>query len=619
MSAGFEHGLFSLSQRHTTGCAMVASFRPGKGSASVLGSDKADLLGSACANTGRWEDIAEHIGHTTETIAEYCANFVPDAGVMDVLAAHSPAELIAKAKQGQFAATFPGLGDQLFIVTAKPEYGECLFTADVGAYGLAICTCQEAGCNGQAALEFIVNPELGPMRLLQFLDGSLTSLADEINAVVPGLFDASGRINSAAVGDFTEADVDTIMQIDGVADKTNKDELWGIVQDYARLNAAITEATATASPSPAPTAGQSPAPTASPSPTPTTGPSPASTITAGEPPTSAPTATTPPPGSAPPSSSPPAPPPSPATTVPGPAPQTTPAAPSAAPSFATRAPASLTLTIGDIDLESLDEQEAGLLKDSIANAVVQQSRGAITRGDIVDIILATIGASARHRTARGAASGVEAEVIFSSAVTNSVAGTVEATLADAIANGGVAVEVTVQGVATQVAVTDVQANQSASNPAGSGSSDSFDSALAAGIAVGATAVLALAAFAAAVSRRQAKRAVDPHRRRPSAAAAVAAEAGNAAAPVAIPAAPIAVAVPIVSVEVEPTPEDRAEPGCDDSTGVVDNTAAAGTDGGGDADGRRKSSVISTQVVRSSTPEVTAQDAPREQLPGSPTD
>ena len=44
------------------------------------------------------------------------------------------------AKMGQFGTIIPGLKDLLFIVTSKPEFGECLFTAETGKFGGAICT-----------------------------------------------------------------------------------------------------------------------------------------------------------------------------------------------------------------------------------------------------------------------------------------------------------------------------------------------------------------------------------------------------------------------------------------------------------------------------------------------
>eukprot|EP00931_Biecheleriopsis_adriatica_P101357 TRINITY_DN76510_c0_g1_i1.p2 TRINITY_DN76510_c0_g1~~TRINITY_DN76510_c0_g1_i1.p2 ORF type:complete len:302 (-),score=90.02 TRINITY_DN76510_c0_g1_i1:40-945(-) len=125
--------------------------------------------------------------------------------------------------------------DLLYIVTSKPEYGECLFVADPVKFGAAVCTCDRAGCNDESALEFIVDGDKGPMRLLQFLDGSLSGLVNDTDNAISGILDANGNINPANVGKVTEADVDALMKIAGVAEKTNKEELWGIVQDYQTL------------------------------------------------------------------------------------------------------------------------------------------------------------------------------------------------------------------------------------------------------------------------------------------------------------------------------------------------------------------------------------------------
>ena len=281
VKAAFEQQLFTPSSKFETRCAMVASFRAGKGSATVLGSDVADLIGAGCKSRGAWESLAEHIGHTKESIAEYCSAFIPEATAMAALALHSLGVIIAQAKQGRFATVMPGLKDQLFIVTAKPEYGECLFTAGEG-YGAAVCTCEHPECNNQTALEFIVNPEKGPMRLLQFLDGSLSGLKDAINLVAPGLLDNEGRINGTAVADLTLEDVREIMKIDGVAQMTSEEELWGISQDFQRLQVGIASATSSAaekspeppgnSPSPGTANGTLPGTATSPSPSTTSSP-----------------------------------------------------------------------------------------------------------------------------------------------------------------------------------------------------------------------------------------------------------------------------------------------------------------------------------------------------------
>jgi len=241
VQAGFEHGLFTEGPEFNGQCSIAATFRTGFGSATVLGADVPNLIGSTCENTAGWESLAEHIGHDADSIAEYCTNFVPDTSAMAALATYSAGEIIINAKRGQFATMMPGLADTLFIVTSKPEYGECLF-AGGSEFGVAICTCDTAACNNQAALELIVDPDVGPMRLLQFLDGSLADLKDAINSVVSDLMDADGKINPDAVAQVTQANVDAIMLLEGVAAKTNTEELWGLVQDYQVLLESIAAA-----------------------------------------------------------------------------------------------------------------------------------------------------------------------------------------------------------------------------------------------------------------------------------------------------------------------------------------------------------------------------------------
>jgi hypothetical protein len=239
---GFKHKLFGQGQLFSSKCAIVASFRNGSGSATVLGSDKADFVGKACNNTARWEGLAEHIGHNKSTIKEYCTNFIPDTSAMQALKAHAPSFVIAKAEEGQFDAVFPGLAHLMFIVTAKPAFGKCLFTADYGKFGTGICTCDEKECNNKSALELIVDKDKGPMRLLQFIDGTMASMKTEINKAVPDLLDANGKLNMATVGlwlDVASAEVEkkvvSIMAVAGMSSRTNKAELLGIIQDYIKL------------------------------------------------------------------------------------------------------------------------------------------------------------------------------------------------------------------------------------------------------------------------------------------------------------------------------------------------------------------------------------------------
>lgn len=261
VKSGFEHDLFRADAEYSGGCAMVASFRVGKGSATALGSDEADLIGSQCSNTLSWESVAEHVGHNKNTIAEYCANFVPRQTAMSAIATHSPSEVIAKAKAGKFGEIFPA--DQLFLVTSKPEYGECLLTAVPGTYGVAICVCESAFCNNATTLQFVADKDRGPMRLMKFLDGSLDGLTAKVNAVIPGLFRSDNRLNISAVAGVTEADVDEVLLLDGVSALTTKEELWGVVQDYSTLNSQIAAAAGpTPRPTPSPTtAAPTPAPT----------------------------------------------------------------------------------------------------------------------------------------------------------------------------------------------------------------------------------------------------------------------------------------------------------------------------------------------------------------------
>jgi hypothetical protein len=245
---GFEHGLFRKdagfdgvpvrqgARAGPGGCAVVASFRNGKGSASALGADRSDLVGSLCgSHVPMWKSLGEHVGHTDASIDEYCKNFIP--GGMDALSKHAPSTIIAMAKNGDFSTLF---GDLMFIVTAKPdEYGECLFAGTI-TMGFGICTCDTAGCNGQTALEMIVDQDTGPMRLLQFLDGSLADFADTINAIVGFvLMDADGMFDPTVVSGVTEVHVTQMMDIEGLAAKTNQEELQGIINDYTKLQSEI--------------------------------------------------------------------------------------------------------------------------------------------------------------------------------------------------------------------------------------------------------------------------------------------------------------------------------------------------------------------------------------------
>jgi len=235
---GFEVGLFRKAAVMTDKCAMIASFRKGKGSASAFGANVAGLIQDNCdKGLERWKDVAEHIGHDESSINEYCENFVPDSSAMAAFNDHSPSDIIAAAKAGNFATVFPGLADSMFIVTSKPEFGECLFTAGEGEkeFGLAICTCDTPECNNEDALGLVVDPNTGPMRLLQFIDGSLIDAKDAVNSVVDGLLDADGKINTAKVAGVTLANLEAVMAIDALADLTTLAELCTIVRDFQAL------------------------------------------------------------------------------------------------------------------------------------------------------------------------------------------------------------------------------------------------------------------------------------------------------------------------------------------------------------------------------------------------
>ena len=74
----------------------------------------------------------------------------------------------------------------------------------------------EAECNNQKALQLVVTGglDVGPMRLLQFLDGSLLDVKDVANGVVDGLCEHA---------------------IDGTSDRTIADEVWDRVQNIETL------------------------------------------------------------------------------------------------------------------------------------------------------------------------------------------------------------------------------------------------------------------------------------------------------------------------------------------------------------------------------------------------
>jgi len=233
VGAGFENELFIAEPEYHGTCSLIASVRDGFGSAIVLGADDADMVGSACDfdTSWRWRGIAEHVGHDDASIDEYCANFVPDSSAMLAFSQQPPSELIAAAKEGRFSEIFPGLPN-LYIVTARPELGECLLTAEIGVFGMAVCACDSAECNNLDAVNFLVDLDVGPMRLLQFIDGSLASFSAGVNAIVDGLMSEDGFFEPDTVSEVTADNVKSIMLLEGMDALTNFKELWGVVQDF---------------------------------------------------------------------------------------------------------------------------------------------------------------------------------------------------------------------------------------------------------------------------------------------------------------------------------------------------------------------------------------------------
>lgn len=230
VSMGFEHGLFTKGPKFTGSCGLIATFRNGFGSAVALNTDKANMVRSLSREL--WKDVAGHVDHSKDSVDEYFNNFVPDGSAMEAISRKSAGYIVDKAKQGQFHPMMKGLKDSLYIVSASwPELGQCLFFAKHGKFGAVICKCESAECNNKAAVETLVGAQ-GPMRLLVFLDGTLLDKKDSINSIVPGLLDSEGKIISGRVASVTEADMDRIMEVDGVADLFTRDELRRICEDY---------------------------------------------------------------------------------------------------------------------------------------------------------------------------------------------------------------------------------------------------------------------------------------------------------------------------------------------------------------------------------------------------
>eukprot|EP00931_Biecheleriopsis_adriatica_P116645 TRINITY_DN92267_c0_g1_i1.p1 TRINITY_DN92267_c0_g1~~TRINITY_DN92267_c0_g1_i1.p1 ORF type:complete len:719 (+),score=136.34 TRINITY_DN92267_c0_g1_i1:29-2158(+) len=241
---GFNFEMFKKKHDNYEGkCTIIASSRIGKGAAAALGADKGGVVQSRCNNTEAWDSysLTKDIGLTTAAIDEYCQNFIPDASAMSAIESNTPSSLINASKNGQLGAVISGFGDLTYVVTAKPEFGECLLVADPGKFGAAVCTCEGEECNNVTALSFVVGADAGPMRLLRFIDGSFSQLKDIINGNVSGILDENGAIDPANVSKVTEADVDAIMKLPGVSDLTSKAELWGFIQDFQTLVKAQTD------------------------------------------------------------------------------------------------------------------------------------------------------------------------------------------------------------------------------------------------------------------------------------------------------------------------------------------------------------------------------------------
>lgn len=260
IAMGFEYSLFQSGPdtfSASTGCAMIATFVDGKGAGVVLGADRANLMGKTC-NSDKditsdfcededatkqgiepWKCVREHVDMTTEEIDSYCDNFagVGNTAAKQAFAKYTVNQLIHMANKGTLGDAVEAWRDLKYIVARRDGIdGRCLLIGPKDqSYGVAACTCDSAECNDADAIGALVDAANGPMRLFQFLDGSLGSLKDEINAAVPGILGSDGSINMDKVSDVTPGDIAKIMAVSGVSDLTNAEELQGLINDFKAM------------------------------------------------------------------------------------------------------------------------------------------------------------------------------------------------------------------------------------------------------------------------------------------------------------------------------------------------------------------------------------------------
>jgi len=186
-----------------------------------------------------WKCVAEHVDMTTEEIDSYCANYagVGNNEAMEAFERYTVHQLIEMANNGTLGDEVSSWEGLKYIVARKDGIdGRCLLIGPKDmSYGVAACTCDSAGCNGQDAIGALIDPANGPMRLFQFLDGSLDSLKDEINAAVPGILGSDGTIDMSKVKDLTPNNIADFMAVAGVSDLTSTEELQGLVNDIKAM------------------------------------------------------------------------------------------------------------------------------------------------------------------------------------------------------------------------------------------------------------------------------------------------------------------------------------------------------------------------------------------------
>jgi len=186
-----------------------------------------------------WKCVAEHVDMTTEEIDSYCANYagVGNNEAMEAFERYTVHQLIDMANKGTLGdevSSWEGL--QYIVATRDGIDGRCLLIGPKDmSYGVAACLCDSAECNGQDAIGALIDPANGPMRLFQFLDGSLASLKDEINAAVPGILGSDGTIDMSKVKDLTPNNIADFMAVAGVSNLTSTEELQGLINDIKAM------------------------------------------------------------------------------------------------------------------------------------------------------------------------------------------------------------------------------------------------------------------------------------------------------------------------------------------------------------------------------------------------